>query len=239
LAQRGLRIVELTTIERFFRDYPFVPARIPQCLLVDERMAGRIGAETQGQLSEYQPLLPSVMVTGTIDSLAARLAVRSGAVDLVGEPISESRLFEAVDAALKEDEPRRLVRMLTENLQSRFASLTERESQVLQCLLQGRSNKEIAYDFVVSIQTVARNAANALKKMGVRNIAELQRLVAAVPRVLPLGNVYARFRVDCPLSRLRSQTVDDERGVHSTAAKRVDASAPTGTLPNSSGVSQP
>jgi FixJ family two-component response regulator len=146
------------------------------CVLVDIRMAGMTGLELQDRLIERNSPLPIVFITGHGDVPMAVDTMKKGAMDFIQKPFDEEQLVSVVErmlAAAKES--------FAESLQaaSRHAlisKLTTRESQVLERIVAGRLNKQIADDLGISIKTVEAHRANIMEKLNANTVADLLKI---------------------------------------------------------------
>jgi two-component system, LuxR family, response regulator FixJ len=143
------------------------------CLLLDLRMPGMDGAELQRRLVEEGHRLPIVMLTGHGDVPAAVRAMRQGAIDFIEKPVDEAHLLSAIEEAraVLTNRPRRSVPR--EVVAERLARLTPREREVLDHLVLGRLNKEIAQALGISQRTVEIHRARIREKMEARGISDL------------------------------------------------------------------
>jgi len=143
------------------------------CVLTDIRMGGLDGLELLARLREAGRDIPVIVMTGHGDVPLAVKAMKLGAVDFVEKPFDGEALIAAVQAALASGSAPAAVP--SPELASRLASLSQREQQVLQGLIDGRTNKEIARSFDLSPRTVEVYRAKLMTKMQAGNISELVR----------------------------------------------------------------
>ena len=154
----------------------------PGCIILDVSMPGLDGPTLQRKLVQDGESLPVIFLTGSADVPMCAEAMRHGAVDFLTKPVDEVELVRAIDLALERDRMRRLARSHRDVTESRLASLTPREREVLQHVMNGRLNKQIASDLGTAEKTVKVHRARAMEKMHVRSVAELVRMVE---RALP------------------------------------------------------
>lgn len=147
------------------------------CLLLDVRLPGLSGLELQRRLSEAGSPLPVIVMTGHGDVNTAREAFRAAAVDFLEKPIDHARLLAAIDEAFDQVRARAERGTRRADAERREATLTPREREVLQLVLQGRHNREIADALGISVRTVEVHKARVMDKMQVRTLPELVRLV--------------------------------------------------------------
>ena len=143
------------------------------CLVSDIRMPGMSGLELMETLQERGAACPVVLITGHGDVPMAVEAMKRGAHDFIEKPFDDEQLVAAVASALARGPgPREAVKVDPEAVE-RLASLSRRERQVMEGLVGGRSNKEIARDYGISPRTVEVYRANVMTKMRAESLAEL------------------------------------------------------------------
>jgi FixJ family two-component response regulator len=147
------------------------------CILLDVSMPGLDGPGLQRKLLEDGDAMPIIFLTGSADVPICAAAMRNGAVDFLTKPVDEEELVRAIEMALEHDAVRRLARGHRDATESRLASLTPREREVLDHVMNGRLNKQIASDLGTAEKTVKVHRARAMEKMSVRSVAELVRMV--------------------------------------------------------------
>jgi FixJ family two-component response regulator len=147
------------------------------CLVLDVRMPGMSGLELQEHLVQRGISLPVVMITGYGDVPMAVRALKSGALDFIEKPFTEQELLDRVNEALHVDG--RLSRLEEKRalFDARVSRLTERESQVMQLVVDGKSNKLIAHELGLSPKTVEVHRSRVMDKMEAGSLAQLLRLV--------------------------------------------------------------
>ena len=151
-------------------------AREIACLLVDIRMGGMTGLELQNRLLELHSPLPIVFITGHGDVPMAVDTMKKGAMDFIQKPFKEEHLVPLVERML---EHARNAFTEHQNAASRgalIARLTLRESQVLERIVAGRLNKQIADDLGISIKTVEAHRANIMEKLNANTVADLLKI---------------------------------------------------------------
>jgi FixJ family two-component response regulator len=121
--------------------------------------------------------MPIIFLTGCADVPLCASAMRNGAIDFLTKPVDEDKLVRAITTALEHDAVRRRARDHQEMTESRLSSLTPREREVLDHVMNGRLNKQIASDLGTAEKTVKVHRARAMEKMSVRSVAELVRMV--------------------------------------------------------------
>ncbi len=149
----------------------------PGCLVLDLRMPGLSGLELQEQLVERGSNLPIIFLTGHGDVPDAVAAMRAGAVDFLRKPFRDQDLLDRIQQALEVDRTRRSAAGQRTELAGRLERLTPRELEVLDRVVAGQPNKQIAAELGVSDRTVEIHRARAMAKMEAASLAELVRLV--------------------------------------------------------------
>ncbi len=149
------------------------------CLVADIRMPGMSGLDLQDELNRRGAQLPLIFITGHGDVPMAVDAMKSGALDFIEKPFRDQDLLDRVQQALAWDKERRIENLKTLAIRERLATLTPRETEVMECVVQGQANKVIAMDLGVSQRTVEIHRARVMEKMAVRSVAKLVRAVEA------------------------------------------------------------
>ena len=152
----------------------------PGCILLDIRMPGMDGLETQQALREQGVPLPVIIMTGHGDITLAVRAMKVGAVDFIEKPFEKAVLLSALDEGFSRLERSERSRDRSGEATVRLQALTPREREVLDGLTQGLPNKTIAYDLGISPRTVEIHRANLMTKLGVRSLSEALRIAFAV-----------------------------------------------------------
>ncbi len=174
LESDGLRVQTHLSAEAFLAA---CPREQPGCLVLDVRMRGMSGLDLQLRLAEYGITLPVIMLSGHGDIPMAVRAVKAGAVDFLEKPVNAEVLLGRVRRALALDAKRRRERRARAELAARLESLTPRERDVLEMVLAGTPNKEIAAELGIGVKTVEAHRKQVMQKMGVRRAVELARAV--------------------------------------------------------------
>jgi two-component system response regulator FixJ len=151
----------------------------PGCVITDVRMPEMSGQELVARLASLNARMPVIMITGHGDIPMAVEAMRSGVVDFIEKPFSESRILDALKRALNALEAPTMSDDQTE-IQHRLATLSERERQVLDGVVAGHPNKVIARELGISPRTVEIYRAKLMTKMHADNLAALVRMTLSV-----------------------------------------------------------
>ena len=150
----------------------------PGCLVLDLRLPGMTGLELQEQLAQQGLEIPIVFVSGHGDIPTAVNAIKRGAVDFVQKPFSYREVLEIVRKALQRDADNRARHLRRAAAANRLATLTERERQVLRCVTEGKPNKVVAAELVITVKTVEFHRARLMEKTGAGSVAELIHIAA-------------------------------------------------------------
>ncbi|OJX29786.1 MAG: DNA-binding response regulator [Burkholderiales bacterium 68-12] len=146
------------------------------CLVVDIRMAGMSGLELQDRLLERKSPLPIVFITGHGDVPMAVNTMKKGAHDFIQKPFNEEALVNLVERMLDVARQSFAGHQQAASREALLAKLTGREAQVLERIVAGRLNKQIADDLGISIKTVEAHRANIMEKLGANTVADLLKI---------------------------------------------------------------
>ncbi|MEF8715134.1 MAG: response regulator [Accumulibacter sp.] len=146
------------------------------CLLIDIRMPGMDGLTLQKRLLESGCSLPVIVMTGHGDVESARQAFRAQAVDFIEKPIDHDKLLRAIDEAFSRQSASQEQRDRQTEATRLLATLTPREREVMDQVVAGRHNRDIARALDISPRTVEVHKARLLAKLRVNSIADLVRL---------------------------------------------------------------
>lgn len=153
-----------------------LPAAGPGCVVADLQMPGSSGLDLQAALAGTTNPLPVLFLTGHGDIPTSVRAMRLGAEDFLTKRAPKEALLDAVQRALARDARERAERTRVQALRARFEALTAREREVLQHVLRGQLNKQIAADLGIHERTVKLHRTALTAKLGVQSVAELTRL---------------------------------------------------------------
>lgn len=151
----------------------------PGCLVLDVRLPGMSGPELQEHLRREGIEIPIVFVSGHGDVPTAVKAIKGGAVDFIQKPFNYREVLAIVARAFEVDARVRERRAGRNELAERFAALTAREREVLDRIIEGKSNKIIAEELDISVRTVEFHRANVMEKMRAESVAALIRRSSA------------------------------------------------------------
>ena len=172
MKRHGLRSEVFADARSFLTSYK---PEMPGCLVVDLNMPGMSGLDLQRSLKEQGVLLPVLFLSGRADVPKAVKAVREGAIDFIEKPFDYKRVVTLVEDCLRRDAQARAEQERKSVFCKRIAQLTQREREVLDLVVSGRMNREIAESLDISIKTVEAHRAKIMEKLEVDSVAELVR----------------------------------------------------------------
>lgn len=152
----------------------------PGCIVLDVRMPGMSGLELQERLVSMGCTLPIIFVTAHGDVPMAVEAVKAGALDFVQKPFRDQELIDKIQEAFAENERIRKKLQDLGRINERIASLTPREREVMDMVVDGKANKVIAIDLGLSQRTVEIHRARVMSKMEAESVSQLVQLVMRV-----------------------------------------------------------
>lgn len=144
----------------------------PGCLLLDLHMPGVSGINVLKAIRADRPKFVAIVLTGGSDVSLAVQAMKAGAIDFIEKPCEHMALTQAVDTALAQLAHSSLQAERTKGATAKIASLSSRERDVLKGLIDGRSNKAIAFELDISPRTVEIYRAKLMEKLEVRSLSE-------------------------------------------------------------------
>jgi FixJ family two-component response regulator len=148
----------------------------PECLVVDVRMPGISGLDLQNQLSQSSLPIPVIFITGHGDISMAVHAMKLGALEFFTKPFHNQDLLGAIYRAIRHSSAARQLQAEMAALCARFASLTPREAEVMEGVVEGLLNKQIAFQLGTSEKTVKVHRARVMHKMRARSLPDLVRM---------------------------------------------------------------
>ena len=146
------------------------------CLIIDIRMGGMTGLELQDRLIERHSPLPIVFITGHGDVPMAVNTMKKGALDFIQKPFKEEELLGLVDRMQDTAREAFAGHQQAASRDALLGKLTSREAQVLERIVAGRLNKQIADDLGISIKTVEAHRANVMEKLNANTVADLLKI---------------------------------------------------------------
>lgn len=174
LEGKGYRVRVYDSAEVFLARYD--PNEVA-CVFVDVRMEGMSGLELQERLLERNSPLPLVFITGHGDVPMAVETMKKGALDFIQKPFREEELDSLVERMLAQAKVSFAEHQQANARKALLARLTKREAEVLERIIAGRLNKQIADDLNISIKTVEAHRANIMDKCGASTVAALMKVV--------------------------------------------------------------
>ena len=174
LTAAGFAVAAFVSAEQFLAQYD---PNVWGCLVLDIAMPALDGFELQSILAKVGSLLPIIFLTGEGDIPKSVQAMKHGATDFFTKPVNDQDLLAAVHAAIEKHRALRQKQADLSAIRARLATLTPREREVLEYVVAGKLNKEIADDLGTVEQTIKVHRAQVMRKMRVRSVAELVRLV--------------------------------------------------------------
>jgi FixJ family two-component response regulator len=169
----GLSVATFASPQAFLESYD---RDAPGCLVLDLALPGLNGLDVQRVLEQQASVLPIVFLTGRGDIAASVQAMKHGAADFLTKPIDDTALIAAVREALARDRVLRPAHLERVRVAKSLAMLTGRERQVLELIIAGRLNKQIAAELGTTEKTIKFHRGNLMRKMGVRVVADLVKL---------------------------------------------------------------
>lgn len=186
LSSAGYTVELHANAQEFLKAYH--PER-PGCLVLDVRMPGMSGLHLQKELAERDVHLPIIFLTGHSDVPMAVRAMKQGAFEFLEKPFNNTALLACIHRALSADAQTRSRDARRNALLARLNRLKPGEQQVLEGVIEGKTNKEIANRLGMSISTIETRRRRIMEKLEVQNLSDLVRLVShcrnAQPRVYP------------------------------------------------------
>jgi len=178
----GLKAKAFASAQEFLRHKrPEAPA----CLVLDVRLPGLSGLDLQRELARSGEPLPIIFITGHGDIPMSVRAIKAGAVEFLTKPFREQEMLDAIQQALKTDWAAREQRARASELRLRYESLTPREREVMQLVIAGMLNKQIAGELGASEVTVKMHRGQVMHKMKAESVVELLRMAETIAIINP------------------------------------------------------
>lgn len=173
----GHRVETYATAREFLERYD--PTQ-RGCLVLDMRMPGMTGLDLLEELANRSDYRPAIMITGFGSVPTAVRAMKAGAIDFLEKPFDDEELLERIQHGLQQDAVWRRWQSQSVDIAGRLAALSPREREVLQQLVEGKRNKEIADVLGLSVATVTDHRQRVLRKMNARTTIDLVRMLSIV-----------------------------------------------------------
>jgi len=166
-------------IETFASAQEFMSCKRPEapgCLVLDVRMPGLSGLDLQRELTDARINIPIIFITGHGDIPMSVRAMKAGAVEFLTKPFRDQDLLDAIAQAIDRDRDQRKQQADVADLRNRFEQLTPREREVMDLVVAGLLNKQIAIRLGISEITVKLHRHQVMEKMKADSLAELVRM---------------------------------------------------------------
>jgi FixJ family two-component response regulator len=170
----GLRTKLFASVQEFLDSDP---PRGLRCLVLDIRLPGRSGLDFYDSLVAENIFLPVVFISGHADIPMSVRAMKAGAVEFLTKPVRHQDLLDAIHLAIDKDRNHRETESSVAKIRANLATLTQREREVLEHVVAGRLNKQIAADIGISMATVKLHRGHVMQKMQAVSLAALIRMV--------------------------------------------------------------
>ncbi|MGH6684010.1 MAG: response regulator transcription factor [Pseudolabrys sp.] len=169
----ALNVQSFSTTEEFLNtERPEAPG----CIVLDVRLPGRSGLDFQHEMAKSDIRLPVIFITGHGDVPMSVKAIKAGAIEFLTKPFREQDLLDAIHVGIARDRSQREASAVADKLRNRFAALTSREREIMQQVVDGRPNKQIAGTLSLSEFTVKVHRGHVMQKMKARSLADLVRM---------------------------------------------------------------
>jgi len=170
-------------VELFASPQEFLQLRrpgVPSCLVLDVRLPGMSGLELQRHLIDANIPIPVIFITAHADIPMSVRAMKAGAIEFLTKPFRDQELLDSIQIALEQDRTRLLREKELAELRKRLESLTRREREVIDMVVDGMPNKAIAAQIGITENTVKAHRSRAMEKMQARSLPDLLKMVQKI-----------------------------------------------------------
>jgi len=169
----GIKVETFPSANEFLKRAPYCG---PACLVLAVRMPGLSGLDLQNQLAEAGRTIPIIFITGHGNISMSVRAMKSGAIDFIEKPFEDQTLLNAINRSHKKDRQTKLEQAKIKDIQQRVDSLTPREREVFLLIIDGKLNKETAFELGTTERTIKAHRARIMQKMKASSFADLVRM---------------------------------------------------------------
>ena len=173
----GMKVEAFSSAQEFLR---YKRPDTPACLVLDVRLPGPSGLELQRQLGHSEHPIPIIFITGHGDIPMSVRAIKDGAMEFLTKPFRDQDLLDAIQQALDSDRAARERQAKAAELRRRYESLTPREREVMQLVVRGLLNKQIASELGASEVTIKMHRGQVMHKMKAESVVELLRMAETI-----------------------------------------------------------
>ena len=176
----GYRVIDHESAIAFLAALGATGKLAPGCIVTDVRMPDMTGLELVDRLKQQGVAEPVIVITGHADVPMAIQAMKAGVVDFIEKPFADDAILSVISEALDRRSVEAEVDEEHREAAARLASLSQREREVLERLVDGKANKVIAFELGISVRTVEVYRANVMSKMQVKSLPQLVRVTLGI-----------------------------------------------------------